>query len=162
MVINIFLNSCFFNVLGDIMNIVGTHLKKMLFQRNEFDKPVKLGKISNNVEIVDVTEREYPSGKGLTFEFRFKTTYSLEKPKDKKLGEIEIMGDIIVMASDKDRKDTIKSWKKKQIDPKTMENILNIALEASQIEAVASAKKILLPNPVRLPRFRISNKGQGA
>ena len=144
------------------MNIIGTNLKKILFERNEFDKPVKLGKITNNIQITGVREKEFPPGKSLTFEFKFNTNYGLESPKNKSFGEIEIIGEVVALAPDKERKDVLKGWKKKQIEPKVMELILNVALELSQIEAMGSAKKVMLPLPIRLPRFKLSNKGQGA
>ena len=144
------------------MRIIGTNIKKIHVVRNDLKGTVRIGKITNNVQITDVQEIELPTGeKALLFEFKFTTDYQLEKPKGKKLGEIEIMGNIVAFCEEEERKDVMKAWKKKQLEPSLFQSLLNTALEVSQVEALYNAKKVLLPPPIRIPQVRLERPGQG-
>lgn len=143
------------------MPVFKTQFKKSSAVRNEIKgNDAKLGPLKNDISIMDVKELEAPKGtkserSAIIFEYKNTTLYTLEEPKNKNLGEIEIVGEIVFIEEDKVIKEILKKWKKdKKIDEKLLEFILNVAFEEAQIEALEQAKKVMLPPPIPLPRLR--------
>jgi hypothetical protein len=138
------------------MQILRTQFKEIFAKRNDFDKPVKLDKFKNNIGITSVRElQELKDGnKIIAFEFTFNTNYSLKEPKGKNLGEIKVVGDIIIIDTKEVVDNILKEWNEnKKISGELVRTILNIAFEDAQIEALSHAKKVGLPLPVPLLRF---------
>lgn len=139
------------------MPIVKTQLRESHAKRELIEGNVKLGKLKNNIAVTNV--REIPSGtkdsKVVAFEFTFTTDYSLEEPKNKNLGDIKVVGEVIYLDSPDKIDEILKEWKKnKKLKGSFLRNVLNVAFEMAQIEAIEQAKKVGLPPPVPLLRFR--------
>ncbi len=146
------------------MQVLGTDFKKIHFERNSFEKQVELDKISYNMKVSDVQEREINLGqptKILRFECDFKVEYPLKKPAGKTLGEINIVMDVLIHAPEK-HKEVLKEWKKKKVDPELVEFIMNVAFDQIMTEALYLSKKVLLPPPIRIPRLRLAGKKEQA
>jgi hypothetical protein len=151
---------------GDRMPVIGSNFKEMHFKRNEFDssKRLKLGQVKSDVKITNVSERKtnIPSvSESLVFEFEYIIEYSLEEPKNKKLGTVTIRGDIHYVDDSSKLKKAMKEWKKnKKVDEDFLKPVIAATLDISQIEAIYLARKVLLPPPIPMPRVKFSDKGR--
>lgn len=148
------------------MPIIGSNLKEMHFKRFDLkSQKVKLGRVKTDIKIRDISERDIKLPeirKSVIFEFEFSVDYDLEKPAKKKLGEILIVGELVYVDSEDKQKKILADWKKrKKIDSELMRNIISSALDMSQLEAIYTARKVMLPSPVPLPKLKLSDKKQG-
>lgn len=140
------------------MAIIGSNLKEIEAKRFEVKGDVKGGPVQNNVNITNIEERDLNIEnlkKGIAFEFEFKSDYTLEKPSGKKLGYLKLVGEILFVDKEKEMDKILKEWKKtKKVDNSVMQQILNVALDNSQIEAISISRKVMLPSPIPLPRLK--------
>ncbi len=140
------------------MPIVRTQFKETVAKRNSIKGDIKLGKFKNSLSITDVRElksTEVLDNKFIIFEYAFNVDYTLSEPKGKSIGEVKIVGEI-VYADSSDKIDKIlKEWKKnKNVEQDIAGLILNVAFSDAQIEALEQSKKVGLPPPVPLMRFK--------
>jgi hypothetical protein len=147
------------------MPIIGSNLKEMHFKRFEVkSKTVKLGRVKSDVKITNVSERDVNLPgveKAILFDFEFSVDYELEKPSDKKFGEIKIAGELMFVDDAKKYKEILSNWKKgKKIDSELIRNLVSSAMDMAQIEAIYLARKVMLPPPIPLPKLKFSDKKQ--
>lgn len=133
------------------MVIIGFSFTKMNVER----KKQVGGKISisNNVSMKDVEEHKLAVGSGkesaLRFTFEFNSKYNPE------IGLIDLTGEVIYMAEEKQVKDIMKNWKKdKKIPKDIMSNILNNVLAKCNIQALILSQYMNLPPPIPLPKVQ--------
>ncbi|MDD5417571.1 MAG: hypothetical protein PHW96_01620 [Candidatus Nanoarchaeia archaeon] len=141
-----------------MMQIIGTNFTEVSAKKNKLEgKEIQLGPVQNNVKIEDVFMRPLNVGsidEAMVFNYLFTSKYTLEKPKDENLGEINILGEIVIIDDKKKMKDTLAAWKKdKKLDEAIMADLLSVALGNAQIEAISMSRKIMLPSPIPLPQF---------
>ena len=109
--------------------------------------------ISNNVSINDVKSFDLELGKNkekaLRFSFKFESKY------DPKIGNIELLGEIVYMGKETDIKEAEKQWKKeKKIPKEIVEEIMSNVLSKCNIEALIMSREIGLPPPIPLPKVK--------
>jgi hypothetical protein len=137
------------------MTIVGFNFKKILAEKLEGPK----GKINinNNVSIVNVDEKKLTMAnekqKILAFTFEFTANY------EPKIGEIKLVGDVLVMEDTKKAKDMHDSWKKdKKVPKELLTPILNTVLNKCNIQALIVSEQVGLPAPIPLPKLQQAEK----
>ena len=142
------------------MPIVKTQLRESSAKRNNIEGKLKLGKLKTDIAINDLREikqGEDNAAKGAILEYKFKTEYSLEEPKGKSLGEISVVGELVLVEKKETIDALLKEWKKnKKLEGDVLSAFLNVAFENAQIEAIEQARKVGLPSPV--PLLRLKNK----
>ena len=109
--------------------------------------------ISNNVSIKEVKSFELKLGKtkeqALKFNFKFEAVY------DPKIGNIEILGQIVYLGKEDIIKEAEKQWKKdKKIPKELVEEIMSNILSKCNIEALLMSREIGLPPPIPLPKVK--------
>ena len=109
--------------------------------------------ISNNVSIKAVNSFDLKLGKNkekaLRFDFKFESVY------DPKIGNIEILGEIVYLGKEDKLKEAEKQWKKdKKIPKDIVESIMSNILSNCNIEALLMSKEIGLPPPIPLPKVK--------
>ena len=139
------------------MPIVRTSLRESKVIRNDIKGKMKLGQLKSDIIIRDIVEiSSEKGGRGAAvFVYEFKTEYNLAEPKGKKLGTIDVVGEVFYVDAEKVIKETIKEWKKgKKIKKDILQAILNVAFEEAQVEALYQSKKVMLPPPIPLPKLK--------
>ena len=134
------------------MVMVGFNFTKLNVEK--ISAPKGKIKISNNVAIKNVTERDLSLGKtkeqGINFEFEFVSKFNPG------IGEIVLRGDILYMEPPEKIKEITKSWKKdKKLPQQVMTSILNNILVKCNIEALILSQTVNLPPPIPLPKVSV-------
>lgn len=134
------------------MVMVGFNFTKLNVEK--ISPPKGKIKISNNVSIKNVTERDLSLGKtkeqGINFEFEFVSKFNPG------IGEIVLRGEILYMEPPEKIKEITKSWKKdKKLPQQIMTNILNNILVKCNIEALILSQTVNLPPPIPLPKVSV-------
>ena len=131
------------------MAIIGFNFNKVMVERKSMVKGNI--NINNNISIKDIDKMDITFAKddqqGLKFSFEFVSKY------DPDIGEIRILGEVIVLEPKKKAEDIAKQWKKdKKIDAAVMNPIFQAALEKCHIEALILSRDVNLPPslPLRL------------
>lgn len=109
--------------------------------------------ISNNVSIKEVKSFDLKLGKNnekaLKFDFKFEAVY------DPKIGNIELLGQIVYLGKEEIIKEAEKQWKKdKKIPKELVEEIMSNILSKCNIEALLMSREIGLPPPIPLPKVK--------
>lgn len=148
------------------MPVIKTNLREIKAVRNDIKGKVKLGQLKSDIlikDIVEIPQATQGDNSAVVFTYEFKTSYNLAEPKGKKLGTIDIVGEIIYVGTNKVITDLVKEWKKdKKIRKEVLQPILNVAFEEAQVEALYQSKKVLLPPPIPLPKLRPKSPPQNA
>ncbi|MBN1385937.1 hypothetical protein JW968_03085 [Candidatus Woesearchaeota archaeon] len=134
------------------MAIVGMSFIKIVAEKKN---PIK-GKvgISNNVGIKKVEKADLALGtakqEGLRFEYEFKSKY------DPEIGEILIIGDVLLLESPETVKQVMDSWKKdKKVPGAMMKSLLNNILTKCNIQALILSRDLNLPPPIPMPKVDV-------
>ena len=139
------------------MPVIGVHLREITLKREDLEGELRIKTIKNNVNIIELKERPFPaseSGKALIFVFEFTSNYELDEPKNKSLGLIRFVGDIVFTDKKKVIDSVLKSWEKdKKIDEKVLMEIIQAAINNVNVEAIYLSRKVMLPSPVPLPQI---------
>ncbi len=147
------------------MPVINIQLKGIDVNRDDFKETTRLKNINNNVLVKDIREQKINIGgprNSLVFTFVFKSDYFLEKPKNKKFGTLEIIGDVFYIDDEKEMKSIMQEWKKKKkIKEPVLIQVLQSAFDVAKIEAIYMSRKVLLPSPIELPKVRPPNQSQG-
>ena len=131
------------------MTIISFDFTRMLVERKKGMK----GKINivSNVSIKDIAEVNIslgPDKKALKFSFISTTKYEPE------VGDINIEGDLLYMAEDKESKQILAAWKKDKKIPEDLKRpILNYVLSKCTVQALFLSKEMNLPAPIPLPKI---------
>ena len=134
------------------MVMVGFNFTKLHVER--MNPPKGKIKISNNVTIKDVAEKDLSLGKtkeqGINFQFEFTSKFNPN------IGEIILQGEILYMEPPEKIKEIMKSWKKdKKLPQAVMTNILNNVLVKSNVQALILSQTVNLPPPIPLPKVSV-------
>ncbi len=119
--------------------------------------------ISNNVSIKEVNEAKVTMGKEkqdvLRIVFEFSTNYS--QSKDVINAFIKIIGEIIFHDDSTKMKTYLKQWNKdKKLPRVVMEEVLNVILTRSNIDALNISQDFNLPPPIPLPKINVEKESQ--
>ncbi len=134
------------------MALLGFNFKKILAEKKT-DSREKIN-INNNVSIINVEQATFPIGaqtqEGSRIHFLFTTTY------DPDFGTIELHGNLMYLAEEKEIKEIQKTWDKdKKLAPDLMKQVINAILGKCNIQALVMSRDVALPPPVPLPRVTV-------
>jgi len=135
------------------MPVSGLNFDRISVERT--NEPAQQVNIKNNLFIKDVKEQELQIGEQkktvLRFDFEFSIAY------EPKVGSIVIGGHVIYLDENNKIKDVTNNWKKKkEVEPKLMEQVLNVALYRCTVKALDLAQELNLPAHMRMPRIKTS------
>ena len=133
------------------MTVISFNFTKISAERTKGIKG-KLN-ISNNVSVKDVKSFDLELGKSkeraLRFYFKFEAVY------DPKIGNIELLGEIVYLGKETEIKEAEKQWKKdKKIPKDIVEGVMSNILSKCNIEALIMSREIGLPPPIPLPKVK--------
>jgi len=149
------------------MPITRSMFRESVSIRNELTADhIELGTFKSDLKVIDVKNIAVTKGEetgGAIFVYEYKMNYHLAEPKNKSLGEIKIIGEIVFVDKASIIADIVSDWKKnKKIGSELMQTILNYALREAQIETIEQSKKVNLPLPVSLPRIKPKPKSSAS
>ena len=135
------------------MTIVGLTFTKISAEKEKVQGALK---VTNNITLKSVEDAKVnlidDKQTSLHFNFTFSSNYSTDAKEN--IANINLEGYVIYLEKNSEAKKILDEWKKsKKIDPKILENILNYALDKSNIESIIMSREIGLPAPVKLPRI---------
>ena len=136
------------------MPIIKTELYKITAERKLVAENAKVN-INNNISIKDVlpTDLDRDGKKMIKFNFSFECKY------DPEIGNIVIEGQVFFVEEAKLVKEILESWEKdKRVPTAVMEQVINVALHKSNIQAIKSADEISLPSPMPMPTVSSKKK----
>jgi hypothetical protein len=129
------------------MSVIAFNFTKITAER----KPGASGRpagIKANTGLTDVSESPLGTQKALRFVFSHQITY---QPN---LATILLEGELLVLSSEKEVKETVASFKKnKTMSQDLTQKVYNSILAKANIEALILAKELNLPPPFRLPHI---------
>ncbi len=143
------------------MGVLDINLREIHLKREEIKGNVKIKKIGNNINIINIREEEIPAikSKALILTFEYKSTYEMESPKDGVFGTMHFVGEVVYSDKKKILDSLLKTWKKEhKLDEKVLLVILQAAFNLVNTEAICLSKKVLLPTPIRLPQITLPEK----
>jgi hypothetical protein len=101
--------------------------------------------------------------KAAIFDFKYSVSYDLKEPKDQKLAELVVKGEIFYVDSNDEIDKILTKWKKdKKLESDITSDILNAALNKGQVEAIEQAAKLGLPPPIPLPTLKPQKPGKAS
>jgi hypothetical protein len=125
------------------MNISGIEAKK--------NEEAMVGvKVSTNTNLKEVKEHDLAplDQKCLSIDFEFTTTYT--SPKDKKVAEFIINGDVLFF--DENYKDVLAKWKKdKKLPDDISLQVINVVFNKCLKKAIILSDDLQLPSPIPIP-----------
>ena len=125
------------------MNISGIEAKKK-------EEAMMGVKVNTNTNLKDVKEHSLDplDKKCLSINFEFVTSYL--SPKDKKIAEIVISGDVLFL--DNDYKKIIEKWNKdKKIPEDVSLQVINVVFNKCLKKAILLSDDLQLPSPIPIP-----------
>ena len=133
------------------MTVISFNFTKINAERNKGARG-KLN-ISNNVSIKEVKIFDLKLGKNeekaLKFDFKFEAVY------DPKIGNIELLGEVVYLGKEETIKEAEKQWKKdKKVPKEIIEEVMSGILSKCNIEALLMSREIGLPPPIPLPKVK--------
>lgn len=141
------------------MQILGFNLTKISASRipEIVNNPI----INTNIEFFNIEKEEMEFLKGdqsIKFSFKFSVDYLKPEDKDKKNpifdGKIEFEGIIILSAEEKEVKDILKNWKKKQVVESVRIPLFNFILRKCSSKALDLEDQIGLNLHLPFPQIR--------
>jgi hypothetical protein len=129
------------------MRIIGFNLLKTSVERKE--KPIPRPKITQNVDIKDVTKEKIPISdqEVLKIRFNFVISYSGDFAK------LEFEGNVIALPGKEGLKDFLKSWKDKKIPEDVRIGLFNFIMSKCNVKALQLEDEMGLP--LHVPMFRL-------
>jgi hypothetical protein len=137
------------------MNVVGFLMKEITAHREE--KLEGNININNKVNLKDVEEDEIPSlgRKCLIVKYEFSTEYL--SPRRKKLAEIKIRGDVLLLVKNPSK--IVETWKKEKKLPEELNFVvMNYVLKKGILKAMTISEDLQLPPPIPMPVIRASRE----
>jgi hypothetical protein len=135
------------------MPIIDVSFTKLEASRGKTEKAPKNVEVGNNSRIVEIKKKKIPNlGDAIIIDYEFTTKY---KPE---IGNILVGGRIVF--HDKKIKDIIEE-KKGKISFKSadaFQEIQNMILGTSTVQALMLAKELKLPSPIQLPKVAVKKE----
>ena len=135
------------------MSIVAFNFTKIAAERKSGQ--ISNVKINTNTSIKDVKEVTLGSQKAMLFTFVHVSKY------EPAVASISIEGDVLVMSSEKEVKDTVAQFaKNKTLNPELTQKVYNAILTRANVQALVMAKELNLPAPFKLPRLEVKTQAK--
>lgn len=136
------------------MPIIGERISKISAKRGKLERKME---IRSNVDLTDVSLKTLgvaaEAKKGLSFSFKFTTTYGNGG------GEVDVEGELFFIDKEDKMKEIEAEWKKdKKFDEKIRLSIMNRILELCYLQAIIMGNQVNLPAPMQFPKFVTNNK----
>jgi hypothetical protein len=110
--------------------------------------------IETNIDFLKVEEEKADFSKEeelLNISFVYTITYKDAEKKSEKLGEVEILGNLIVLATQEEAKEIWKAWKKKGLPVSIKVFFSNQIIRKCLPNAVRLQEEVNLPHHIPLP-----------
>ncbi len=137
------------------MAIVSFNLEKMNVEKTAPAQGKSID-VKNNVVIKNIEKKELALGDakkdGLKFIFEFEAKYTPE------IGNINISGNILYLASQKKAKEILKFWdKEKKLTTDIAPEIINTILMKCSVKSLNLAHDVNLPPNISLPALKLKS-----
>ncbi len=130
------------------MKVLGFNFTKISAERSQKQEPTK--KISNNIEFNEVAKDKLDMLKDTEIlKISFSHTIDYE-PGNAKLA---FEGVILLQADQETIKNSLKSWKKKQIPSTIRISLINLILTKCALRALSMEEELGLPLHIQLPKL---------
>jgi hypothetical protein len=107
--------------------------------------------INSTPTVESIAKKDVPGFKDvLAIDFRFLTKY------DPKIGEIEIVGEVLYQTTD--AKKILGIWEDKRVETKLAVDVLNVIFKRCLTKAIAVADDLRLPPPLTFPTVKHEQK----
>jgi len=144
------------------MRFIGERLTQIEAKRFDVPLDAKLGPINSNSMIKTIKQGKGTINKKrmpLVIEYLYEVNYLLEKPKEQKLAELHITGEVVYDTEEKEAKKILHEWdKKRKIEPALLQMFMQAAINIAQIQAISIAKDMNLPCPIPLPKVVVKSE----
>jgi hypothetical protein len=129
------------------MRIIGFNLMKISIERK--DQIEKQLKISQNIDIKDITKEKFPISdeEALKINFNFVIDYGGDFAK------IEFKGNVIILPEKDESKKILKSWKDKKFTEEFRVPLFNFIMAKCNIKALNLEDELSLPPHIQMPRI---------
>jgi hypothetical protein len=135
------------------MRIIGFNFSKVSAEKFSTEKPEN---ISNNIEFLEVSKEEVgilKDNEALKIVFKFSINYEDTKKKD--IGLVEFIGDIILALPSDLVKESLKTWKKKELPNGVKIDLFNAILRRCSVKALDLEDQVGLPPHFPLPQINL-------
>ena len=132
------------------MKVIGFNFDKISAEKLK-DRPDNL-KISTNIDIVDIKDvkTDILKTKEQLLHAKFSHTIKYEPG----FANMELKGTVLLTLEEKEAKEVLKEWKKKQMPEGFRITLFNIILRKSAIKALQLEEELNLPLHISLPVLR--------
>lgn len=136
------------------MKIIGFNLTKILIEKkNHFTKPPEIKTAMNISDIKEVSldlfkEKESP----LEVRFNYDINY------EPSIANISFEGHIILLTDEKESKEILKKWKKKDLPEEFKLFIFNAILRKTNVKAIQLEDEMNLPIHFQMPSLQVKSK----
>jgi len=140
------------------MKVIGFVFTKISAEKES--KPIGDFSLDTNIDFSDIKEEDM----GLkTEEKALKTTFNylinyLSKENKKQKAKIQIEGEIFVLGEEKEGKEILDAWKKKEVPVGFKVPLLNLILKKCTPKAVQMEDELNLPAHIPFPQLRMEKK----
>lgn len=138
------------------MQQIGFNITKISAENN-FEKNSKVGQTSTDVQFLDVSKDKVPLINNLEIlkiSFSFLISYKELKEDKDSLGFVKIEGHSLFTTDQKEIKDALISWKKKEIPENIRLPLFNLILKKCSLKALMLEDELGLPSHFPLPQVR--------
>jgi len=129
------------------MKIIGFNLTKISIERKE--KPEKELKITQNINIVDITKEKLTISKDEPLNISFK----LDIDYGGDFAKLEFKGHVIILPEKEETKKILKSWKDKKLLEEFRNLLFNFIMTKCTIKALGLEDELSLPPHIQMPRL---------
>ena len=129
------------------MKIIGFNLTKISIERK--DKPEKELKVTQNINIIDITKEKLTISKDepLNISFKLEIDYAGDFAK------LEFKGNVILLPEKDETKKILKSWKDKKLSEEFRNPLFNFIMTKCTIKALGLEDDLSLPPHIQMPRL---------
>ena len=129
------------------MKIIGFNLNKISIERKE--KPEKELKVTQNINIIDITKEKMTISKEEPLNIGFKLDISYAGD----FANLEFKGNVILLPEKDETKKILKSWKDKKLSEEFRNPLFNFIMTKCTIKALALEDEVSLPPHIQMPRL---------
>jgi len=129
------------------MKIIGFNLTKISIERKE--KPEKELKVTQNINIVDITKEKLTISK----DEPLNTSFKLDIDYGGDFAKLEFKGNVILLPEKEETKKILKSWKDKKLSEEFRNPLFNFIMTKCTIKALGLEDELSLPPHIQMPRL---------
>jgi len=143
------------------MQIIGFNFTKMSAEKlTQF----KRANITNDVRFINIEKEQLDlltkEAEAVRISFSYALRYEDPEKKETKTGEVSFEGNLILSMTKEELKQTMKTWKKKQVPSFLQMPLLNTILHKCTPKAAYLQDEISLPSHLPVPRVALKPEQQ--